>query len=256
MTLSIYKFLIMAFLSTAILACGGPVKKNVALIEAESALVRAKTDPQVIQHASKQLDDAEITLRQAAKAESEEKMNTLAYIGNNEVLTALEVRNLKQAETEMARLNEASGQLALQSRERETQKVLIEKSQLEQQLAELQAEKTERGMVMTLGDVLFATGKADLMPGAITMVMRLAQFMQQYPEKRLVIEGHTDSIGSAAFNLRLSEDRANAVRNVLLSEGVAGNRIETIGYGMSKPVAANNTAEGRQQNRRVEVIIR
>lgn len=256
MTLPIFKFLIMALLTTAIMACGGPVKKNAALIEAESALVRAKTDPEVIQHASKQLDDAEMTLRKAAKAESEEEMTTLAYIGNNEVLTALEVRNLKQAETEMVRLNEMSGQLALQSRERETQKVLAEKSQLEQQLAELQAEKTERGMVMTLGDVLFATGKADLMPGAITMVMRLAHFMQQYPEKRLMIEGHTDSTGSAAFNLRLSEDRANAVRNVLLSEGVDGNRIETIGYGMSKPVASNNTAEGRQQNRRVEVIIR
>ena len=255
MTLPIYNFLIMVFLAIGMLACGGPVKKNNALLEAESSLARVKADPEVIQHASKQLDDAEMTLRQAAKAESDEQMTTLAYIGNNEVQTALQVRNLKQAEHEMSRLNEASGQLALQSRERETQKVLAEKSQLEQQLAELQAEKTDRGMVMTLSDVFFATGKADLMPGAITMVNRLAQFMQQYPEKRLLIEGHTDSTGSSSFNLRLSEDRANAVRNVLLSEGVSGSRIETIGYGMSKPVTSNDTASGRQQNRRVEIVI-
>lgn len=246
--------LVILFLSSILVACGS-LPKNSALIEAESALNQAKQDPEVIKAASKQLDEAAATLQKAAEANNDERMSTLAYVGHNEVLTALEVKDLKHAEDEIARLNEASGQIALQSRERETQKVRAEKAQLEQQLAELQAEKTERGMVMTLGDVLFATGKADLMPGAVTTVTRLARFMQQYPEKTVLIEGHTDSTGGAAMNLRLSENRANAVRSVLLSEGISGNRIETTGYGMSKPVASNNTVEGRQRNRRVEIVI-
>lgn len=239
----------------SVTSCGGPLKKNAMLIEAESAFARAKADPEVLKYAAEHLDEAEETLRKSAEARTDEEMSSLAYIGNNQVLTALEVKNFNLTENELARLREASDQFALRTRERETQQVMASKAQLEQQLAELQAEKTERGMVITLGDVLFETGKAELMPGAVTMVHRLARFMQQYQDKRVLIEGHTDSTGSASFNLRLSEDRANAVQNLLLSEGISNNRIETIGYGMSKPVATNNTVEGRQRNRRVEIVI-
>jgi OOP family OmpA-OmpF porin len=239
----------------AVTACGGPLKKNAMLIEAESVFARAKADPEVLKYAAEHLDEAEETLRKSAEARTDEKMSSLAYIGNNQVLTALEVKNFSLTENELARLRETSSQFALRTRERETQQALARKAQLEQQLAELQAEKTERGMVMTLGDVLFETGKAELMPGAVTMIRRLARFMQQYQDKRVLIEGHTDSTGSASFNLRLSEDRANAVQSLLLSEGISLNRIETIGYGMSKPVASNSTAEGRQRNRRVEIVI-
>lgn len=246
--------LVILFSTSILIACGA-IPKNSALIEAESALNQARQDPEAIKSASAQLDEAEATLRKAAEANSDERMSTLAYVGHNEVRTALEVRDRNLALDEIARLNEASGQIALQSRDRETQKVRAEKAQLEQQLAELQAEKTARGMVMTLGDVLFATGKADLMPGAVNTVTRLARFMQQYSEKTVLIEGHTDSTGGASMNLQLSENRANAVRGVLLSEGISSIRIETIGYGMSKPVATNNTVEGRQSNRRVEIII-
>lgn len=239
----------------AVTSCGGPLKKNAMLIDAESAFARAKADPDVIKYAAEHLIEAEETLRKSAEARTDEEMSSLAYIGNNQVLTALEVKNFSLTENELARLREASSQFALRTRERETQQVMARKAQLEQQLAELQAEKTERGMVMTLGDVLFETGKAELMPGAVTMIRRLAQFMQQYQDKRVLIEGHTDSTGSASFNLRLSEDRANAVQSLLLSEGIPHNRTETIGYGMSRPVATNDTVEGRQRNRRVEIVI-
>lgn len=247
--------LLIVLFASILVACGGPLKKNEALLEAESSFNKAKADPEVLKYAAKQLDEAEITLRSAAEAETVDSMETLAYIGNNQVLTALEITALKHAENEITELSKVSGQLALQAREYETRKAQADNARLQRQLAALQAEKTDRGMVMTLGDVLFETGKADLMPGAINMINRLAQFMKQYPDKKLQIEGHTDSTGSAAFNLRLSEDRANAVRNVLLAEGVSNSRIQTIGYGMSRPVATNETVEGRQRNRRVEIVI-
>ncbi len=255
MKICVKNILLIVIFVSILVACGGPLKKNEALQEAESSFNKAKSDPEVLKYAVRQLDEAEMTLRSAAEAETTDHMNTLAYIGNNEVQTALEITAQKHAEMEIAKLSDASDQLALKAREYETQKAQAESARLQQQLAALQAEKTDRGMVMTLGDVLFETGKADLMPGAMNMIVRLAQFMKQYPEKKLQIEGHTDSTGSASFNLRLSEDRANSVRNVLLAEGVSNHRIEAIGYGMSKPVATNATVEGRQLNRRVEIVI-
>ena len=247
--------LLIVMFASILVACGGPLKKNEALLEAESSFKKAKADPEVLKYAAKQLDEAEMILRSAAEAETADNMNTLAYIGNNQVQTALEITGLKRAETEITQLSKISSQLSIQAREYETQKAQADNSRLQQQLAELQAEKTDRGMVMTLGDVLFETGKAELMPGAMNMIIRLAQFMKQYPEKNLQIEGHTDSTGNASFNLRLSEDRANAVRFVLLAEGVSNSRIESIGYGMSRPVATNSTVEGKQRNRRVEIVI-
>ncbi len=255
MKIYVKDILLIVVLASILVACGGPLKKNEALLEAESSFNKAKADPEVLIHAARQLDEAEITLRSAAEAGTTDQMNTLAYIGNNEVQTALEVTAQKHAEMEILRLGEASDGLALKAREYETQKAETENMRLQRELAALQAEKTDRGMVMTLGDVLFETGKADLMPGAMNTINRLAQFMRQYPEKRLQIEGHTDSTGSASFNLRLSEDRANAVRNVLLAEGVSNSRMETTGFGMGQPVATNATVEGRQRNRRVEIVI-
>ncbi len=255
MKICIKNILLIVMFASILAACGGPLKKNEALLEAESSFNIAKANPEVLKYAAKQLDEAEITLISAAEAETVDKMNTLAYIANNEVQTALEITAQKHAEMKITKLSEASDQLALKARDYETQKAQAESARLQQQLAALQAEKTDRGMVMTLGDVLFETGKAELMPGAMNMIVRLAQFMKQYPEKKLQIEGHTDSTGRASFNLRLSEERANSVRNVLLVEGVLDHRIETIGYGMSRPVATNDTVEGRQRNRRVEIVI-
>ena len=251
-----YKNMLLIVLFASILiACGGVLKKNDALLEAESAFNKAKSDPEVLKYAAKQLDEAETILRNAAKAETIDNMDSLAYIGNNQVQTALEITAQKHAEMEILELGEASDLLALKAREYETQKAEANNMRLQQELAALQAEKTDRGMVMTLGDVLFETGKADLMPGAMNTINRLAQFMKQYPDKKLQIEGHTDSTGSASFNLRLSEERANAVRTVLLAEGVSSSRMETTGFGLGKPVATNATAEGRQRNRRVEIVI-
>jgi outer membrane protein OmpA-like peptidoglycan-associated protein len=128
-------------------------------------------------------------------------------------------------------------------------------AQQEMQLKELNAIKTERGLVLTLGDVSFNTNKAKLKSDALHNVQKLSDFLKQYPQHNVLVEGYTDSIGSNELNQKLSERRADSVRNALTSMGISNNRISTHGYGENYPVAANDTAANRQLNRRVEIII-
>jgi outer membrane protein OmpA-like peptidoglycan-associated protein len=128
-------------------------------------------------------------------------------------------------------------------------------SDLQQQLDAMQAKATDRGLVLTLGDVLFTTGKADLKPGATGNLNRLVAFLNKYPTRTVIIEGYTDSVGSADYNQGLSERRAGSVRDYLVGQGIDAARLTASGKGMSAPVADNGSAAGRQQNRRVEVII-
>src|SRR6476659_3321417 len=127
--------------------------------------------------------------------------------------------------------------------------------QLEAQLKDLEAKKTDRGMVVTLGDVLFDTNQAQLKPGGLRNVQKLADFCKQYPQRKVMIEGFTDSTGSKGRNQELSEKRADSVRTALLGMGIGAERMTVRGYGDSYPVAGNDTASGRQLNRRVEVIV-
>ncbi len=127
--------------------------------------------------------------------------------------------------------------------------------QLEAQLKDMEAKKTERGMVITLGDVLFDTNQAQLKSGGMRNVQKLANFFKQYPQRKVMIEGFTDSTGGMGRNQELSNDRAYSVRTALLGMGVSNDRITSKGYGESYPVAGNDTAAGRQLNRRVEIIV-
>ena len=126
---------------------------------------------------------------------------------------------------------------------------------LEAKLREIEAQQTERGLLVTLGDVLFEFGKADLLAAAGPRLDKLAEFLRQYPDRRLLVEGYTDSVGSASYNLDLSRRRAQAVQTALTQRGIDISRITAQGYGKDYPVANNATAEGRAMNRRVEVII-
>ncbi|HEX5794003.1 MAG TPA: OmpA family protein [Rheinheimera sp.] len=123
------------------------------------------------------------------------------------------------------------------------------------QIAELNARPTERGLVVTLGDVLFDSGKDSLKNGSSNHLDKLALFLTAYPERSAQIEGHTDDVGSDAANMLLSQRRADRVKAFLLAQGVAENRLDASGKGEAVPLAANTTADGRQLNRRVEVII-
>jgi len=128
-------------------------------------------------------------------------------------------------------------------------------AELLRQLDTLQAKVTDRGLVVTLGDVLFASGRAELRSSANVHLDKLAAFLGKYPDRSVTIEGHTDSVGGSQYNQDLSLRRANTVGAYLTGQGVLPARISTLGKGESDPVAGNDSADGRQQNRRVEVII-
>ena len=125
---------------------------------------------------------------------------------------------------------------------------------LERDLADLKASKTERGMVVTLGDVLFDTGKSSLQPGAQRSVAQLVQVLVRHPERRVLIEGFTDSVGGEEMNLQLSQRRAQTFQRELMNGGIAADRIEVRAWGEANPVADNDSAAGRQRNHRVEVL--
>ena len=126
---------------------------------------------------------------------------------------------------------------------------------LEAQLREMEALQTERGLIVTLGDVLFAFNKAELTPQAAPRLDKLAGFLRQFPDRRLLIEGYTDSVGGDAYNQELSQRRALAVRDALAQRGVDAGRVTVAGYGKAFPVADNGSPEGRAMNRRVEIVI-
>jgi outer membrane protein OmpA-like peptidoglycan-associated protein len=159
----------------------------------------------------------------------------------------------RQAATEKQAANDA--QLTAQAALQQTQAAESRARRLEEQLKELQAKKTDRGMVVTLGDVLFDTNEAQLKSGGMRSVQKLADFFKQYPQRKVMIEGFTDSTGGIARNQELSDNRAGAVRTALLGMGVGTERITSRGYGESYPVATNDTAAGRQLNRRVEIVV-
>lgn len=153
-----------------------------------------------------------------------------------------------------AREAEMARQQAARAQER-AQEMAAKAQQLTERVRDLKAQETERGLVVTLGDLLFDAGEAQLKPAGTQAIDKLAEFLKQYPERNILIEGYTDSTGDAAFNQQLSERRANAVRDALLADAISPDRMRTIGYGEQFPVASNATSDGRQQNRRVEVII-
>lgn len=150
-----------------------------------------------------------------------------------------------QADAERQRAQEQQRQLQAE-RDRATK--------MEQDLAALQAKSTDRGVVVTLQDVLFDTGKAELKAGGRRSLERVAQVLDKYPERRILVEGFTDSEGNEDYNMQLSARRAESVKRQLESLGVGDQRVETRAYGESYPVADNGTASGRQQNRRVEIV--
>ncbi len=138
---------------------------------------------------------------------------------------------------------------------REAEKAKAELALLLKELSDLQGQLTDRGIVLTIGDVQFATGKSDLNAGVQISMDKLAEFLQKNQNRNLLVEGHTDSVGNDEYNQGLSEQRASSVKSALVKRGVTGERIVTVGYGKKFPLASNAGASGKQQNRRVEAII-
>ncbi len=135
-----------------------------------------------------------------------------------------------------------------------------DQAQLRQQLLDqfnqiLQTRDTARGLIVNMSDVLFDSGKYTLKPGARERLAKISGIILGHPGLRIEVEGHTDSIGSDEYNMRLSENRASTVRDYLVAEGIPQDNVTSKGFGKIMPVADNSTAAGRQQNRRVELVV-
>ena len=203
--------------------------------EAERARKEAEARALEIQRAKGEAEALEAKALEAEMAKKEAEAKAL------ELEKAKKEAEAKKLEAEMAHMK--------------AEEAIAQRKQLESELSELKARQTDRGVILTLGDILFKTGKAVLMSGAMRTMDILADFLKKYPERNVLIEGFTDSTGSETYNLGLSQQRANAVRDALTANGITTERIATKGYGEQFPIAGNNTQAGRQQNRRVEIVI-
>lgn len=160
-----------------------------------------------------------------------------------------------QSDTAQAQRQTQLAQDQTADSQRQIQDAKARAASFEAQLATLAAQKTERGLVITLGDVLFGIDLARLNTQGMQTVQKLAAVLQQNPQRNVLIEGFTDSTGGTAHNQELSERRASAVRLALLEMGVGAERVAMRGYGEAYAVAANDTAQNRQLNRRVEIVV-
>jgi outer membrane protein OmpA-like peptidoglycan-associated protein len=274
------RFLPLLLLLPLLAACGGPPRANALLNEAREAHTAAVNDPEIAANAPVALQEATEALRRAVAVwenkEGTEMVEHHAYIARQRVRIAEETAKYNAAQKEVEQVRNERQQVVLEARaaeaeaaqrraedERvraetaraEAEAALARAQQLAEQVSELEAELTRRGLVLTLGDVLFDTGQATLKPGAQRTIGALVTFLNENPERNVLVEGFTDSVGGAEFNLGLSQRRADAVRTALVERGIPGTRIRTRGYGQEYPVASNATAAGRQQNRRVEIVI-
>ena len=268
-------------------ACSSAPRTTTLLDQTRSDYRMAQSNANVASYAPQEMKQASEAMEQAdaaaSRPDSEEKIDKLAYLAKQKIALTQEAAKQRAAEAAVAiagkqrdqirldqRANEANqaktsaeqSKLAAQlaqgetiEAQRKTQEAQTRAAQLEAQLVDLAAKKTERGMVITLGDVLFATDQARLSAEGMRTAQKLTNVLQQNPERTVLIEGFTDSTGTTAHNQELSERRAGAVRNALQEQGVARERIAVRGYGEAYPVAANDTAQNRQLNRRVEIVL-
>ncbi len=214
-------------------------QRELAMKEAEEARMMRDEALATAQYASEQ---KQLALEARAEAEKlRAEAEAAASSAMSEAEKARIVAAAEAAKAEAAIAEAAAAKAAMQ--------------QLENELTDLKAKQTERGLVITLGDVLFAFNKAELKDGAARNLAPLVKALHADLEQAVIVEGHTDNIGSKAYNISLSEKRAESVKNYLVSQGIDGGRISTDGLGFDFPVATNDTNEGRQQNRRVEIIL-
>jgi outer membrane protein OmpA-like peptidoglycan-associated protein len=227
-----------------------------ALASADEAFEEGEPLPLIEHRAYVAQRYADISRERVSEAAAREEVEQ-AEAERNRIIAESRAREAEAAQRAAA---EATRELEVQTRVAEEQARSAQAAQeraqnLESELESLEARDTDRGLVLTLGDVLFDTGQAALKAGALTTIDRLAQFMGDYPERSVRIEGHTDAAGSDESNLELSERRASAVREALLARGIDASRVMSVGYGETRPVASNDTPAGRQQNRRIEVVV-
>ena len=277
--------------SVLLVACAAAPLKPDGAAEVRSKLTQLQSDPNLAGRAPLAIKEADAAVRTAEQPQADQELAAhRVYLADRKVETARaqaetgfaeDQRAALSAQRESARLDArtreadtAKSQVATARAEGAEQKLAADQArsesdaahlaaanseqqatELQRQIEELQARVTDRGLVLTLGDVLFESGRADLKMGAAGNLNKLVFFLNKHPDRSVAIEGYTDSVGSEDYNQALSQRRADSVRSYLVRSGIGSGRLTASGMGMSDPVAGNDSAAGRQQNRRVEVIV-
>lgn len=254
-------------LSLLLLAgCASTSEPSEQLQSARQANQDIRNDEEASRSATESLERSNRALEEAERLLSDgadmDRVDHHAYLAEKYALVASEqaerarlqsqIEDAKQKRQEMRlKIEQAKAEQA-QRKARQAQR---EAEELKSRLSDLQAKQTERGIVLTLGDVLFDFDEASLKPGGERAAERVAEFMQEYPDRRIRVEGYTDSSGPESYNQKLSEQRAQSVKEAIVDQGIDSSRVVTQGYGESYPVASNENPGGRQRNRRVEIVI-
>jgi len=282
-----------AAVSFVLAGCATAPRSPEGAAEVRSKLTQLQSDPNLADRAPVALQEAEAAVRVAEQPLANDAALGAhrVYMADRKVEIAIAQASTRYAEDQRARLGEERERARLDARTREADRARAdadttrasaadaarlasadaaaarasaadaassaarEAAELQRQIDALQAKATDRGLVLTLGDVLFTSGRADLKVGATSNLDRLVTFLSQYPSRNIEIEGHTDSVGSDDYNQDLSQRRADSVRSYLMQQGINSQRIAASGKGEHQPVADNDSAGGRQLNRRVEIII-
>jgi outer membrane protein OmpA-like peptidoglycan-associated protein len=277
--------------SVLLAACAAAPVKPDGAEEARNKLTQLQADPNLASRAPVAMKEADSAVRVAEQPQPDKELAAYrVYLADRKVdiaraqaetSLAEDQRTALSAQRERARLDARTREadaahlaaansehqadaanLAAASSEHQADAANLAAANSQQQAAELQrqievlqARPTDRGLVLTLGDVLFETGRSGLKMGATGNLNKLVAFLNEYPDRTALIEGYTDSVGTEDYNQGLSERRADSVKSYLVGEGIGTTRLSASGRGERDPVASNDSAAGRQQNRRVEVII-
>jgi outer membrane protein OmpA-like peptidoglycan-associated protein len=268
--------------------CETAPKDGAALSQARDAVAQAEANPNVTRYSASQLDRARKLLVNAQGANEQKGPNdkiTLQYaylatqmarIAEQNAQEQVAAARIKEGETERQKIllsaRESEAQQAksaaaqarseaqqarneAQNAQAQMTQAQAESQHIAQELQDLKAAQTQRGIVLTLGDVLFDSGRAELKPGAERSIDQLTSFLSEHPERRVQVEGFTDSQGPENFNQELSQKRADAVAMAIIQRGIDAQRVRAMGYGEEFPVASNKDSGSRQLNRRVEIVV-
>lgn len=272
----------------AFAACESTPETSGALDDARTAVAAAEANPNVAKYAPTELDRARKLLVNA-QGSAEEKgvkdpttshyaylASQMARIAEQRANEQVAVAKIKSGETERQKIllsaregeaNQAiaearSAQAAAEQARNEAQNAQAELAAAQAEAARLASElqnvktaQTDRGLVLTLDDVLFDTGRSELKPGSGRTLDQIARFLNEHPQRRVQVEGFTDSRGADYYNMELSQRRADAVAMAIIQRGIDAQRVRALGYGEGFPVASNANDGGRQMNRRVEIIV-
>ena len=245
-------FALSIFAISYLSGCPGVPPHNSRLESAQAEYETVRHDSGVMQSAPEQIQIASTEIQKAdgllKRGAPESDIDHYAYLIKKHIAIAKEKAESDRIQGEIKKAGSARDHLRLEAKKEKI-------ARLRAELAHLKAKHTSRGLVLTLGNVLFSVNKASLKPGAMKSIDKLSEFLKTDVHRSVMIEGYTDSTGSPGYNKKLSEKRAEAVRDALVAKGIDPQRIVTKGYGKDFPVATNKSAAGRQQNRRVEIVI-